>query len=133
MELRTEQEGPLPRISARGPMTPEDNSRLLEEIKGVFADGEAHLLVLCEADLELLQTSSENHALQSQTRNFFSQVRGGALAMVCLNDVMFAVCRQFQLMATSSRARLEVFRTEMEGREWLVERKAFAARGKSTV
>jgi hypothetical protein len=114
-------------------MTPEDNSRMIEEIKGVFADGEAYLLVLCGADLELLQTSSENHALQSQARNFFSQVRGGALAMVCLNDVMFAVCRQFQLMATSSRARLEVFRSEAEGLDWLVERKAFAARGESTV
>lgn len=102
-------------------MTPADNALLIEEIKRVFAPGRAHLLVICEADVDLLQTSDENHALQSQARAFFAGVSGGALAMAALNPVMFAVCRQFQQLATASRARLEVFGSVDEGRGWLKE------------
>ena len=96
-----------------------DNAELLEAIKGFFAAGPAWLMVVCEEDLELVQTSVENHSLQDKARAFFNGVPGGALAMVCLNDLMFAVCRQFQMLATSSRARLEVFSSVPDGLEWL--------------
>ena len=81
--------------------------------------GKAWLMVVCDRDLELVQTSGENHALQDQARAFFNGIEGGALAMVGLNDLMFAVCRQFQMLATSSRARLEVFDSIPEAEEWL--------------
>lgn len=96
-----------------------DNAALLDAIKVYFNEGPAWLMVVCEEDLELVQTSEENHGLQDKARAFFNGVAGGALAMVCLNDLMFAVCRQFQLLATSSRARLEVFASVPEGLEWL--------------
>jgi len=96
-----------------------DNAALLDAIKGYFIEGQAWLMVVCERDLELVQTSKENHSLQDKARAFFNGVSGGALAMVCLNDLMFAVCRQFQMLATSSRAGLEVFASVPEGLEWL--------------
>ena len=119
MDLRQGQEGDFPRLSATGPMSLADNAALLEAIKRYFKAGPAWLMVVCERDLELVQTSEENHSLQDKARAFFNGVSGGALAMVCLNDLMFAVCRQFQLLATSSRARLEVFTSVPEGLEWL--------------
>lgn len=103
-----------------------DNAELLEAIKGFFREGAAYLMVVCEADLELLQTPRENHSLQDKARAFFNGVPGGALAMIGLNDIMFAVCRQFQLLATSSRARLEVFASVPEGLDWLRAQKARA-------
>ena len=124
MDLRQEQEGEFPRLTACGPMTMADNARLLEEIKNHFRDGAGYLMVVCEADVELVQSSAENHALQNKARAFFNGVQGGALAMVGLNAIMFAVCRQFQMLATSSRARLEVFSSVAEGLEWLRRQKA---------
>jgi hypothetical protein len=100
-------------------MTLADNAELLEAIKGYFREGPAYLMVVCEADLELLQSSEENHSLQDKARAFFNGVTGGAMAMVCLNDMMFAVCRQFQLLATASKARMEVFGSAPEATEWL--------------
>jgi hypothetical protein len=129
MELRQGGEGGIPRLSARGPMTMADNAALLEAIKGHFTEGPAYLMVVCEADLELLQSSQENHSLQDKARAFFNGVAGGAMAMVCLNDLMFAVCRQFQLLATSSRARMEVFGTIPEASDWLVSLRSRAGIG----
>jgi hypothetical protein len=100
-----------------------DNAALLEAIKGYFNDGPAWLMVVCEKDLELVQTPEENHSLQAKARAFFNGVSGGALAMVCLNDLMFAVCRQFQMLATSSRAGLEVFASVPEALEWLQQKR----------
>lgn len=105
-------------------MSLEDNAALLEAIKSYFKTGPAWLMVVCEEDLDLVQTSEENHGLQNKARSFFNGVEGGALAMVCLNDLMFAVCRQFQLLATASRAHLEVFASVPEGLEWLQQQKA---------
>jgi hypothetical protein len=105
-------------------MTRDDNAALLEAIKGYFREGAALLMVVCEPDLELLQSSEENHSLQDQARAFFNGVSGGALAMVCLNDLMFAVCRQFQLLATSSRAQMEVFASVPDGLDWLDRQKS---------
>jgi hypothetical protein len=105
-----------------------DNAALLEAIKVYFQAGPAWLMVICEEDLELIQTSEENHGLQDKARAFFNGVAGGSLAMVCLNDLMFAVCRQFQMLATSSRARLEVFASVPEGLEWLQQQRAANSR-----
>lgn len=110
-------------------MTLADNAELLEAIKAHFRHGPADLMVVCEADLELQQSSEEKHSLQDKARAFFNGVTGGALAMVCRNDLMFAVCRQFQLLATASKARMEVFASVREGTEWLAALRSKAEAG----
>jgi len=121
MPHRIEERDGLHVILISGEITAAESRERFRLIAELLQRGPALILLAYGQGSRFLAGPGETMQLQLSLSESIGDSESGAIAFLCPDEVLFGICRQFQLLAAGSRIKLAVFRDGPQAEEWLAD------------